>query len=156
MFKSELIKNDNLRFMEDLKPADDTCFNFMAMAKAKKIKHLRGKFYNYRQHSNSTLKTMSMSQQYEKSLNLFKYVCDSWRERNCLKGNESLLLTRLIYWMNNWMHKYSFKYSDKILNSFGADIYNKEVIKKCPKKVQSIIKQLEQAAEKQRKIKKAA
>ncbi len=150
-FRYELIQDDNIRFNKGMWYAEDTCFNFMSMAKLKKIKYIPGKFYNYRRRAGSAT-TMDKRQTISNSIQIFKSVCDHWRKNKCLDNNQSLLLMVLIRWMSNLNSEYFFEFSDQILNSFGSDVYNKEVVKKLPKQIKKIIRKLEQT-KKNKKLK---
>jgi len=158
LFKYDLIKgkDNNVRFVPNMKISEDGTFNYMVFAKAKNIKCIPGRFYNKRGRSGSADSGNTFDYKWNESKSIFKNVCDYWRMKKCLKGREHIVLTSLLGWGFLIYKQGCLKDADEVLNSFGSDIYNKEVTKKCPQKVQSIIKQLEQAAEKQRKIKKAA
>ena len=57
MFKSNILKDNNIRFMTDISIREDTCFSFMAFPRAKRFKIIPGKFYNYRNRPGSAVRS---------------------------------------------------------------------------------------------------
>ena len=147
LFKSELIQKDKIRFVPGIRPADDTCFSYMALAGAKRIKSIPARFYNYRNRPSSLAK-MSTKDIFINSYKMFKYICDSWRNRSLIKGQEHILLNLIFKW-NKLCCKGNLreKYAQEILDSVGSDICTAEAIKKCPKYIQREIRSLERAAQ---------
>ena len=148
LFKYEIIQNDKLRFVENLKHVEDTCFLYMVLGNAKQIKSIPAKFYNYRQREGS-LVTIAIKKGHERwkdiiKAKMFKKICDNWRKRNCLQNKENQLITLIIQWLiRNEGH---LTYAQEILNSFGSDVLTTENIKKCPDYVQNHIKRLKLSA----------
>jgi len=57
MIKSNILKDNNIRFMTDISICEDTCFSFMIFPKATRFKIIPGKFYIYRIRPRSACKT---------------------------------------------------------------------------------------------------
>ena len=146
LFKSELINKGNVRFKEDLLPADDDCFSYMTTARAKSIKVIPTKLYNHRFRPTSVgALTIPGDQYIINNYKLIKYVCDDCRKIGFLKDKKHLLLSHFIKW--SFMRKNAaLKLAKEILDSFADDIYNPNVINKCNKQTQQRIKELEAAA----------
>ena len=148
LFKYEIVQSDKLRFVENLKHVEDTCFLYMVLGNAKQIKSIPAKFYNYRQREGS-LVTIAIKKGHERwkdiiKAKMFKKICDNWRKRNCLQNKENQLITLIIQWLiRNEGH---LTYAQEILNSFGSDVLTTENIKKCPDYVQNHIKRLKLSA----------
>lgn len=145
LFKAEVIEKDKIRFVPGIRPADDTCFTWMVMGRAKRVKQIPAKFYNYRIRP-CALSRMKPADMFINSYKMFKHICDSWRQGNCIKGRESLLLSTIIRWSKQY-HDTSLDYAQEVLDSFGDDIYNDEVVSQCPKYIQDEISCLKTAAE---------
>lgn len=144
LFKYDVIQKDKIRFIPEIRPADDTCFSYSAMGRAKRIKSIPAKFYNYRIRP-CALSRMTPEDIFINSYKMFKHICDSWRQGDCLKGRESLLLSTIIRWSMQY-HDTSLNYAQEVLDSFGDDIYNPTVVSQCPEYIQEEIKSLETAA----------
>lgn len=144
LFKAELIKRDNVKFVPGIRPADDTCFSYMVVGRANRFKRIPARLYNYRLREGA-LSRMSQEDMFKNSYGMFRYICDDWRDHGCLSGKEDLLLTKLLAWSAGY-GDIRLKYADEILNSFGSDIYNSEVVAKCPHWAKWEIKNLENAA----------
>lgn len=144
LFKYEIIKKDNIKFTPGIKPADDTCFAYMAVGRAKKIKVIPTKLYNYRIRDGAITK-MAWKNHFLNSYAMLKLICDDWRNHGYLKGNEDLILSKLITW-SFWYKDICLQHAEEVLNSFGSDIYNSIIVKKCSTDVQNKIKELEYAA----------
>ena len=145
LFKSEIIQNDKIRFIPGIRPADDTCFTYSAMGRAKRVKSIPAKFYNYRIRP-CALSRMTPADIFINSYKMFKHICDSWRQGDCIRGQESLLLTKIIRWSKQY-HNTSLDYAQEVLDSFGNDVYNNEVVSQCPQYIQEEINSLKTAAE---------
>ena len=152
LFKSNLIQDDNIRFTKDVIPADDTCFNYRVFANVKSVKHIPGKFYNYR---HNRFGQITSDKTKWNMFPLLKHVVDHWRKVNKIKGNEELLLCTLIRWMGRHEDVFIAR-SQEVLEILKPDLYNEKIMKKCPQKIKKRIKKLERNAQKQRKMKKAA
>lgn len=154
IFKNKMIKENNIKFVPGIKPADDSCFTYMALGYAKTIKSIPAKFYNYRLRPDSVAHTMGREEPEEmfiQSYKLIKCVCDSWHNGENLKNNEHNLLTLLVKWIKLASYKnIHLDYAQEILDSFGEDVYNPETVKKCKKSVQDELKKLELATKKAR------
>lgn len=81
--------------------------------------------------------------------NIIPNVCDTWRKKNVIKGNEKYLLTTLISKVIarfRILKNAGENYSKKILDSFDSDIYNEKIINKCRRNIKNYIRELENAA----------
>ena len=152
LFKHEIIKKYKLRFIEGLTPGEDDCFLYMTLGSAQKIKIIPAEFYNYRQR-NGSLMTIAHSKTQQQiwnhfiKLEIFKQICDSWRQQNCIKNREIELLTLITRFLNrDGTDEYVLPYAQEILKQIGSDILNPENIKKCPDYIQDYIKKLEYSA----------
>lgn len=144
LFKAEIIQKDKIRFIPGIRPADDTCFTYSAMGRAKRIKSIPARFYSYRIRP-CALSRMTFADIFINSYKMFKHICDSWRQGGCIKGQENLLLTTIIRWSRRY-HDTSLDYAQEVLDSFGDDVYNDKVVRECPKYVQKEIDCLKTAA----------
>ena len=142
LFKYEIIQKDKIRFIPEIKPADDTCFTYMALGRAKRVKQIPATFYNYRKRPGA-ISEMSMSDMFRNSYKMFEYICNSWRSGNCLRNNEHNLITIIVRWAC-YMGDIYLSYSKYILNSFGNDILNSKTLQKCPTWIQDIVQRLQQ------------
>ena len=145
LFKNEIIQKDKIRFIPGIKPADDTCFTYMALGRAKRVKSIPATFYNYRIMP-GTLSRMTNEDIFINSYKMFKYICDSWRSGNCLENNEHNLITLIVRWARCWGSVH-LRYAQEILDSFGSDVYNSQNVSKCPEYIQKELKRLEYSAE---------
>ena len=151
-FKYEIIQKYKLRFIENVTPGEDDCFVYMALGSAKKIKIIPAKFYNHRQERNGSLMSIALSktghQIWEHFIEnkIFKKICESWRQQNCLKNREVDLITLIICFLKYFKIIYILPYAQEILDSFGSDILTLENVKKCPNYIQDYIKKLELSA----------
>lgn len=145
IFKSDIIQKNKIRFVPGIRPSDDTCFAYMALAEAQTVKVIPAQFYNYRIMP-GTLSRMSHYDMFMNSYKMFKHICDSWRERGCVENNEHNLLTLIIRWLSGY-HETALKHADEILDFFGTDVYNPESVNKCSNSIKDEIKKLEYSAQ---------
>lgn len=145
LFKNEIIQKDKIRFVPGIKPADDTCFTYMALGRAKTVKSIPATFYNYRIMP-GTLSRMTDEDVFINSYKMFKHICDSWRSGNCLENNEHNLITLIVRWARCWGSVY-LRHAQEILDSFGSDVYNTQTVAKCPEYIKKELKRLEYSAE---------
>ena len=148
LYKSEVIKKDNVKFIKSITPADDTCFAWMVLGRVKRVKVIPTKLYNYRFRKGS-LSSGSIETAFINSYKMFKLICDDWRKYGNSSGNEKELLFLIItkWACASWARKrMAMKYAHEVLDSFGHDIYNPETVKKCDEQTQKLIRELEYAA----------
>ena len=145
LFKSNLIKNDNIRF-PDMYTVQDTCFTLMVAAKAKKMKHIPGKFYNYRRSRVGQVTSLPSSKRAYDRLVLLKYVIKSWKDRSCLEGNESLLLDVLIRLAYCWRHDIALAHSDEVLGYLSPYVYDENIVNGCSEKARDFIDKLKKSS----------
>lgn len=146
IFKSEIIKKDNVRFIKGFMVSDDACFAYMALARAKTVKYIPTVLYNYRLRNNSVYHKNKLEKMFFNDYKLIKYVSDDWVKYGYSNGIEHLLLNRLCRWAYYWCPKGSLKYSRGVLSSFNSKIYNPKVVKKCDDETKKIIRKLKDAA----------
>lgn len=144
LFKYDIIQKDKIRFVPGIRPADDTCFTYMALGRAERIKSIPAKFYNFRTRPGS-LSRMTPHDVFVNSYKMCELICQSWRTGNCLKNKEQNLITLILRWANV-RGEVRFDYAQEILDSFGKDIYNPQTLKKCPDYIQKSAKVLEKLA----------
>ena len=144
LFKAELIKKDNVKFIKGIRPADDTCFAYMVLGRAKKMKAIPTKLYNYRIRAGA-LSRMGYRNAFLNSYRMLKLISDDWKRGDYTKNSEDILLFALTRWVS-WFSNVALCFAKEILNSFGPDIYNPTVVKRCDKRTQQLIRELEDAA----------
>lgn len=148
LFKTDLIKQSNIKFVEGLVPADDTCFLFMLLSRANKIKFIQTKLYNYRIRRNSVSHQMPLNETFLNSYQMLKHICDYWRTNGYNMNKKHLLLTLLIKWCAPFNKELGYGYANEILDFIGTDIANVNTANKCHKFVQRELKKLKIAAQK--------
>lgn len=149
LFKNDVIQKNKIRFVPGIRPADDTCFTYMALAESERIKSIPAQFYNYRVMP-GTLSRMSRNDVFVSSYKMFKHICNSWRSRGCVKNNEHNLLTLIVRWSLHYWNA-ALKRAGEVLHSFGADIYNEKSVDKCSDEIKAAIKKLEYSAQSNKK-----
>lgn len=97
IFKSELIKNNNIKFVNYNEVAsEDTLFNFEAMMKAKKIYCLNEPLYNYIiTEASLTKSSVAKSNMVKRCINTVDIIRD-FLEKNSIKAEQ--YINYLIYW----------------------------------------------------------
>ena len=99
LFKSDFVKSNKVKFIEDIVPADDNCFSWMTAARAKIIKIIPTKLYNHRYRPDSTGALVIPGAQYFiNNYKMIKYIYDDCKSIGFLAGEEHLLIDRLIRW----------------------------------------------------------
>ena len=86
---------------------------------------------------------------------MIKYIYDDCKSIGFLAGEEHLLIDRLIRW-SFCRGDIVLKYAQEVLDSFGNDIHNDEILKKCSKPTQVKIEKLRIAAKHPEKFQKGA
>ena len=130
MIKSNIIKDNNIRFMTDISIREDTCFSFMIFPRATRFKIIPGKFYNYRIRPGSAVKTYDPEYYIKIQLKLIIiHVYISWKEGDLIKGREHNLLEFIFKIMNSEM----IKRRDEILKIVNK-LNSIEVLSKCSEK----------------------
>lgn len=81
MIKSNILKDNNIRFMTDISIREDTCFSFMVFPRAKRFKIIPGKFYIYRVRPGSAIKTYNLIEYKNRQIRLiFIHVYNNLKE----------------------------------------------------------------------------
>ena len=161
LYRTSMLQESNVRFIK-MNPDEDICFNLMVRPWIKRFESTKRVFYNLRARPGSIMSTYHQGKLKNLHLyfNIIPNVCDTWRKKNVIKGNEKYLLTTLITLISKIIAHFRIlknageNYSKKILDSFGSDIYNKKVISRCDSNTKSRIYELENDAGYAHKVKK--
>ena len=138
MIKSNILKDNNIRFMTDISIREDTCFSFMVFPRAKRFKIIPGKFYIYRVRPGSAIKTYNLTEYKNRQIRLiFIHVYNNWKEGDLIKGREHILLDFIIKNININL----LKNFDDILK-IVCKLNTPEVLSKCSNKCKEEIQKL--------------
>ena len=138
MIKSNILKDNNIRFMTDISIREDTCFSFMVFPRAKRFKIIPGKFYIYRVRPGSAIKTYNLTEYKNRQIRLiFIHVYNNLKEGDLIKGREHILLDYTFKIMNIS----SLKNFDDILK-IVCKLNTPEVLSKCSNKCKEEIQKL--------------
>lgn len=124
LYRTSLLKDNCIRFNENLKIAEDVGLNMIAFAMAKKIQFIDDRLYNYRlKREGSLTETYGNNMKAFNHKILFEDVLNNWKRLGVLKGNEYKVLgyfTRMAYNTIRDIKDQGFKksYSREILNLF--------------------------------------
>ena len=145
IFKSEIIKNNNIKVPENIKLQEDACFSYMAFPRAKKFKILPGKFYNYRQRSGSAVHSWDHDIFNNKYMrDIIHSVYNNWDKDGLIEGKEHILLKYIIQTVKGKITK--LDYADEILDLINKKLNIHRVLAKCPSWVSEEIKHLNEAS----------
>ncbi|GMB10460.1 MAG: glycosyltransferase [Candidatus Improbicoccus devescovinae] len=141
LYKSDIIKKDDIKFIKGIKPNDDTTFALMCVGNAKSIRVIQNKFYHYRMRRDSICYNMDYNKIYAESFPMIKCVCDFYRKLDIFSDKyvKAALLNKLLTWSTHYEEIFN-NHKKEILNSFGDDILNAETKKLLPMQKQNIIK----------------
>ena len=145
LYKLNIIKENNISFIPGL-IYEDNYFNLMFIPHIKGYMAISECYYNYIRHGDSITGNGAKNENLEICIDAIEPVCSKWRNLNILEGNEDYLLTILIrkyFWLVEPILKEDVKSANKFVDSFGKDIYNRDVINKCNEKVKLKIDKLE-------------
>ena len=93
MIKSNIIKDNNIRFRTDIIISEDACFSFMVFPRAKRFKIIPGKFYNYRARPGSAVANWDHKDYANRQVKIIiTQVYYNWKEGGLIKGREHILL----------------------------------------------------------------
>lgn len=132
-----------LRFVKNINLAEDTCFSYMALSRAKRFKKVDAKFYNYRNRNNS-LSKISDEDKFLEGSKMFRYIVEDWESCGYIKNNKDFLLNILIRWIFQYKN-ICIKYSDRIIKDLSPYINDKKTISKLPRMRQRQINILKKA-----------
>ena len=138
MIISNILKDNNIKFMTDISIREDTCFSFMVFPRAKRFKIIPGKFYIYRVRPGSAIQIYDINDYINRQSKLiFTHVYYSWKKGNLIKGREHILLEYIFKIMNSNLLK---KFDDilKIVYKFNTP----EILSKCSNKCKDEIERL--------------
>ncbi len=94
IYKSSLIKNNSIHFKKGLKYGEDIHFNLLIFPKAKNIKFIPDKLYNYRvKREGSATTAFGRKTKLENQFIMFENVFNDWNNLGYIKGNESKLVS---------------------------------------------------------------
>lgn len=148
IIKSDIIKNNNIRFMTDISLSEDACFSYMVFPRATKFKIIPGKFYNYRSRPGSAVKKWNRNDYNNRQMiSIINHVYDNWKEGNLIKGREHILLEFVIHIVRG---KETKRVDDilKIVNKLNSP----KVLSKCSEKCRKEIEKLKKKSSKNRKV----
>ena len=145
IYKTSMIQENNVKFIPKML-YEDNAFTLMMMPYMKKYQSLEEKFYYYRQRNGSVTNIGIKHKDLPNCINAIFSVCQEWRNQDVLKGNEDYILSILLekyYWALNPSIQQNPLMARQILDSFGDDIYNADVLKRCNFKTKRVINALE-------------
>jgi glycosyltransferase involved in cell wall biosynthesis len=138
MIKSNIIKDNNIRFRTDIIISEDACFSFMVFPRAKRFKIIPGKFYNYRARPGSAVANWDHKDYANRQVKIIiTQVYYNWKEGGLIKGREHILLDYTFKIMNIS----SLKNFDDILK-IVCKLNTPEVLSKCSNKCKEEIQKL--------------
>ena len=138
LFKSEIIKNNDLKFLPRDMFEEDYFFLTNYLLYAKKIKVIPATFYYYRQYSESLSSKPSKRNWNDAKIDLLKYVKELSKNPKLKNDNVDILC---ILVNSPAVRTISDTYYKKVLEVLG-DLCNDQTISQCPKKVQDKINAL--------------
>ncbi|BED92602.1 MAG: glycosyltransferase [Candidatus Paraimprobicoccus trichonymphae] len=133
---------------------EDWCYNLMAFPRAKIVKSISNRFYNYRiDREGSILTACNNLSRLKSELKICKLVCDDWRKFNILKDNKirifNIFMNSILCKLENIKSIKSLGFESNIKNFidlfsyiFGEDVYNEETINECSEELKSKIHNL--------------
>ena len=118
----------------------------MIMPHIKKYQSIEEKFYYYRQRYGSITAAGRRYKGLDNCILAIPAVCQEWRKQNVLRGNEDFILSILVkkyYYLLEAYAENNPYFARQILNSFGDDIYNTDVLGKCNVYTRKSLRKLE-------------
>lgn len=148
MIKSDIIKDNNIRFMTDISLSEDACFSYMVFPRATRFKIIPGKFYNYRSRPGSAVKKWNKNDYNNRQMiSIINHVYNSWKEGNLIKGREHILLEFVIHVVRGK----KTNHVDDILKIVDK-LNSPEVLSKCSKNCKDEIEKLKKESSENKKI----
>lgn len=96
LYKTDLLKQYNLTFKENLKMAEDLCFNMNTFVYATKIQFINDQPYNYRLRSGSLTDVYIGQKKADNHIIAIKDVLENWQKLGLLKDNGHKVLAYII------------------------------------------------------------
>ena len=157
LYKNSMLRESGVKFT-DVPIIDDFCFDYMVLPWAKKLESIENVFYHYNLQNTGSITHTTKNK--ERTLKIIPLVCQAWRKKNYLQGNELFLFSVFLYVTNSFVSPF-FKQNDgmyktrakEILDSFGSDIYNEKNVAKLSGQSLKILRKLEEFARNEEKFK---
>ncbi len=151
IYRSDLIKNHSMHFEKGLRYCEDVCFNLLVFPRAKKIKFISDKLYNYRiKREGSATTAFGRKIKLENQFAMFENVLSKWNCMGYTSSNESKLVshfTSLAYNEIRALQGEGLKnFSIKFMNLMSKYI-KKGAPKGCPLKTIRKIKYIKQSSD---------
>ncbi|MBP5427260.1 MAG: glycosyltransferase [Clostridiales bacterium] len=146
LYKAEMLeKGGNVRFVEGML-YEDNAYNLMVLPAVRRYERINKVFYNYRRTPESIVSKGRSNPGLQNCINAIPAVCNKWREEGLIKGNEGYLLDMILekyFWILDDIASTDASYANKILEYFGDDIYNENVLIRSSQYVKCCLKNLE-------------
>lgn len=145
LYRTSMIKENNIKFIPKM-VYEDNAFTLMMMPYIKKYQSIVEKFYCYRRRYGSITAAGRRYKGLDNCIMAIPAVCQEWRKQNVLKGNEDYILSILVkkyYYLLEAYAENNPYFARQILNSFGDDIYNTDVLGKCNVYTRKSLRKLE-------------
>lgn len=101
IYRSSLIKNEPVKFKSGLKYGEDINFNLLVFPKARNIRFIPDKLYNYRiKREGSATTAFERTKKLENQFVMFENLLSNWNDLGYINGNESKIVahfTELAY-----------------------------------------------------------
>lgn len=150
IYKSNLIKDNSIRFKKGLKYGEDIHFNLLVFPKAKNIKFIPDKLYNYRiKREGSATTAFGRKTKLENQFIIFENVLNDWNSLGYITGNESKLVSHFASLAYNEIKALKGKdlknFSSKFMNLMSEYI-KKGPVNRYPLKIMRKIKYMQKFA----------
>ena len=130
-FKTDLIKNYDIKFREGTSFGEDQAFNLICIPKANKIVTITNNLYTYRENPTSATHTSNIIKHSFSHAENVKYVYNDWKD-NGYFGDEVAKINFLKWFcdMNYWKNNRDI---DKLfISTIGKDLLDKNIISLLP------------------------
>lgn len=119
LYKTEIIKYNNIYFPEDMVTAEDQIFNYRYLKYVKKYKFINEALYIYSHRENMSLSRLRTKISFESEIKSLIFKETYFKEMNILKGNKMImqqiffLVTKYIYF-DDEINSFN-KYKDRVI-----------------------------------------
>ncbi|MBQ9246271.1 glycosyltransferase [bacterium] len=122
IYNAQFLKNNNIKYAEDIRMGEDTVFYFSVIAKAKSMSVLYKELYTYRHHKSSTSNTPEKRWQehFIARDRAYDIISKSNHSKELMNSCIKYIISSNIYWFDKW-----FKDKTKKDNQFRENYYNK-------------------------------
>lgn len=96
LYKTNIIKENNIFFPDDMVTAEDQIFNYQYLKYVKKYKYIDEPLYIYMQRENISLSRVRTVQSFESEIKCINFKQDFFKDMNVLNKNK-MLIEQLIY-----------------------------------------------------------